>query len=685
MARLTRIKRDALDYYARDELEEPAIGGVWGQTYGSPFGSVSQSAEGVGILMDELSVAAGVRRKIAVLDLTFAAPKAVSVRWALADQVDSERIEAAHRKSVARSLWYLRTTDLVKLDRLDHPHGVQALSYAAFSHRLSRDGDPHLHDHVVLVNAAQFENLGMRALDLTRLTRVLPMLEVIYRAELERSLRSTLGIQLVGRQLGSLQIVGQPDALSAVFSSRRATVMEHSSRFGSSARSRALAALVTRPDKEVRTLSERRKAWRTLADPIVPSRGDRTRGVAYYRGEDLQAAGGVYLSPSPGHLHSEVGYQLLCDHERPVAEIVDGAAKSFGLDLGSDGESQGLLAIRIDRDRRAREGVTLAPPSTHTRLLGRSEREGRFLATRGLGVPYEGVRSGRVRLDVPAPERLAESQVNDLISARRLEGVARIAQETPQSRDPSEQDSRLVIKLDASREVSVFFARDAQRAYLVTRVRSYLHRDDASAALDVVVGGASRAGMRELHQAVFVDADRVSCRGLGSFAIGEPVRLRFEGGEASGLVVGGGAEELRIRDREGVESMWRPSSLSSIERTLMRTDGDRGPREWGIIEVSTPEFTEFTTTASYLERSNPLLRYDRIEELAHADFERLIPRGVVWARLARTRSGIDRVVEHVRSFDTQEMDLPVVSVGGPDQLARARSKMRARSGFELER
>ncbi|MGC8481952.1 MAG: MobF family relaxase, partial [Acidimicrobiales bacterium] len=228
MARMTRIMRSSLEYYARSELDEPLSGELWGRRYDGTSVRLEDPDEGVRVLMEELSEASGVRRRIAVLDLTFAAPKSVSVRWGLGAASDATQIETAHRESVARALWYLRTTDLGKLDHQSNPHGVLGLAYVAFTHRLSRDGDPHLHDHVVVMNAARFEELGMRTLDLARVASVLPMLEVVYRAELQRSLRRELGIELVGRQLGSLQIMGQSEALTTAFSSRREAIMSAS-------------------------------------------------------------------------------------------------------------------------------------------------------------------------------------------------------------------------------------------------------------------------------------------------------------------------------------------------------------------------------------------------------------------------------------------------------------------------
>lgn len=685
MARMTRIMRSSLDYYARSELDEHLSGEVWGRRYDGTSARLEDPNEGVGVLREELSEASGVRRRIAVLDLTFAAPKSVSVRWALGDATEAAQIETAHRESVARSLWYLRATDLRKLDHRGDPHGVIGLSYVAFTHRLSRDGDPHLHDHVVVMNAARFEDLGLRTLDLARLTRVLPMLEVVYRAELQRSLRRELGIELVGRQLGPLQIMGQSEALNATFSTRRETIMGASARFQSTARARQVAALATRPEKGTWSLEERRSRWRAMAEGISPTRVDRTKGAPYFRGEDLRAAGGVYMSPTPGHLHSEVGYRLLCDQERPVIEVVEAVSSSFGLTIVSEGGPQGLLAIRADQQARAREVTLPLEGAIQRRVLGRSEREERLLAARGMGVPYEGAVSGRVWLEVPAPERLAGSQIEQLVHARRIEGIGRISDLAAPGSTTDLQPSPLTIRLDPTREVSVFPSGQSQHEYLVVRLRSYLQDHDPSVALDLVVHGASRAWIAALHQSVFEGAQVVECTGKGRFALGEPVRITHAEGDTSGLVVGGGGKELLIKDREGVESSWALRDVLGIERTLIRHGRERAKYEWGIVEVATPSRSEFTTTMRYLELSDPLLRRDRLEELARADLAHLSPHGVIWARVMRTRTGVDRVLEHARSMDAQEAGVQLTGCGEDVRSYAVRPKRWIRDGIERGR
>ncbi|HZV73219.1 MAG TPA: MobF family relaxase [Conexibacter sp.] len=93
------------------------------------------------------------------LDVTFSAPKGVSVAWALGD--DRAGIEAAHEASVDAALGYLReSVELtVRYDPATGtvPDAAAHLHAAAFTHTTARGvgaavPDPQLHTHVVITS-----------------------------------------------------------------------------------------------------------------------------------------------------------------------------------------------------------------------------------------------------------------------------------------------------------------------------------------------------------------------------------------------------------------------------------------------------------------------------------------------------------------------------------------------------
>ena len=96
------------------------------------------------------------------IDLTFSAPKSVSVAWALADGWQREQIEQAHVIAVERSIEYLRSEIPAVRRRRGGPvleEPAKDLVAAAYRHTTARGvsgadaPDPQLHSHVVITAA----------------------------------------------------------------------------------------------------------------------------------------------------------------------------------------------------------------------------------------------------------------------------------------------------------------------------------------------------------------------------------------------------------------------------------------------------------------------------------------------------------------------------------------------------
>ncbi|KJE78195.1 MobF family relaxase [Ferrimicrobium acidiphilum] len=281
--RLFKI-RGSLGYYAQQELSDEI--GIMRRLDFS--GSEDRDRTEVVGLGDAIDAAEGVRNPIKALDFTIAAPKAVSVLWALASDAERDQIEGVHHVAVARTFRLMVELDSAKCSR-----GVLAPieNLAAFDigHRLSRAGDPHLHSHLVVINSAMAGDRTV-ALDHERWARGLPVYELCYRSELAHLLHS-LGVELTGIGLESWQIKGQPESLLTVFSKRRHDVVAtvEGSR---SSRSRQLAVLATRQPKVLYSQAELRARWESEARlgadraPLaVPARGG-SRAVAKVRVND---------------------------------------------------------------------------------------------------------------------------------------------------------------------------------------------------------------------------------------------------------------------------------------------------------------------------------------------------------------------------------------------------------------
>jgi conjugative relaxase-like TrwC/TraI family protein len=90
-------------------------------------------------------------------DLTFSAPKSVSLTWALGGPEAGQAVMDAHHSSVDAALDYMQrqacwTRRGAGGSQFVHGNGYLA---AAFDHRSSRAGDPQLHTHVLVANATR--------------------------------------------------------------------------------------------------------------------------------------------------------------------------------------------------------------------------------------------------------------------------------------------------------------------------------------------------------------------------------------------------------------------------------------------------------------------------------------------------------------------------------------------------
>jgi conjugative relaxase-like TrwC/TraI family protein len=99
------------------------------------------------------------RTKVAAFDLTFSAPKSVSVLFAIADETVSEALLAAHEKAVEEAFAYVEREACFTRRGRNGVYRVRGDGFlaAAYRHRLSRAGDPQLHTHVVVANMTRAE------------------------------------------------------------------------------------------------------------------------------------------------------------------------------------------------------------------------------------------------------------------------------------------------------------------------------------------------------------------------------------------------------------------------------------------------------------------------------------------------------------------------------------------------
>lgn len=153
-----QVARGFDDYYSgRGEAPGQWIGrgaeelGLEGRVSGEQFRAMIAGIDPSDPGLARVLRAPGARMKVVAWDLTFSAPKSVSVEAVVQDEATRAQIAAAHEAAAAAALAYIEER-AVKVRR---GHGGaevlpgEGLIAAAYRHRMSRALDAQLHTHVV--------------------------------------------------------------------------------------------------------------------------------------------------------------------------------------------------------------------------------------------------------------------------------------------------------------------------------------------------------------------------------------------------------------------------------------------------------------------------------------------------------------------------------------------------------
>jgi conjugative relaxase-like TrwC/TraI family protein len=198
-------------------------------------------------------------------DLTFSAPKSLSVLWAAGDETQRVELEAAHRHAVAGALTFVVAEHLVSVRR--GAGGIireraADLIVAEFDHFTSREGDPNIHSHCVLMNVAGRQDGGHGALEPEKLFVWQKVVGAAYRAGLAERLRG-LGFDLREAGRDQIEIRGMPQSVIEAFSKRSHQIEAMVGREASGAQ-KEMAALATRGAKREIPIGEQLEArWRS--------------------------------------------------------------------------------------------------------------------------------------------------------------------------------------------------------------------------------------------------------------------------------------------------------------------------------------------------------------------------------------------------------------------------------------
>src|SRR5665648_382011 len=230
------------------------------------------------------------RRAVVGYDLTFTAPKSVSVLWALADHATRTTVYEAHRAALASALDFFEQT--VIRTRVGEAGRRQVrtkgMIAAAFDHWDTRAGDPNLHTHVVVANKVQGPDGAWRSVDGRTVHAAVVTVSEHYDALLADELARRLPVEWSMRDRGprrnpAFELTGIGDDLLAHFSARaeqihcaeQAWLAQFEADHGraptrvETTKARQHLTRATRPPKTVRSLADLLADWSNRARALT--------------------------------------------------------------------------------------------------------------------------------------------------------------------------------------------------------------------------------------------------------------------------------------------------------------------------------------------------------------------------------------------------------------------------------
>ncbi|AAM39277.1 MobF family relaxase [Xanthomonas citri pv. citri] len=188
------------------------------------------------------------------LDLTFSAPKSVSMQALVAGDKD---VTAAHDRAVTRALEQVERLAEArkKVKGKSYRERTGNMVIGKFRHEMSRAKDPQLHTHSVVLNMTQRADGAWRALSNEDIFRVQHEVDALYKAELARGLQALgYAIRLVDDQ-GNFELDHISRDQIEAFSARsrlieEALANEGKTRATATTLEKQIISLATRPRKD---------------------------------------------------------------------------------------------------------------------------------------------------------------------------------------------------------------------------------------------------------------------------------------------------------------------------------------------------------------------------------------------------------------------------------------------------
>ena len=340
-------------------------------------------------------------------DFAVNAPKSVSI---MALVMDDARIVAAHEGAVSSALDYLeehaalrRRTD----GEIVH-HTTGRLLFARFTEHASRELDPHLHTHVVVLNMTnEGDGAPMASLETRAMFAEQMVAGQVYRNELAHQLRG-LGYEIdFGPRSGLFEIVGVPREFITATSQRAEQIDFHAREHGLQGQAaRRRSFYETRRAKERLGLDELRDQWVRRAGPFRDALAATISAAGGCEGD------GVSLDPATARRATLFGIR-----QAETREAVNNLGRMYRFALASHVGEVRLADIR----------PLITEHELRAKLLATREPTGDVVLTRG----RTSRRTARLEMALSQHLALAVDDARPIASSDRLLAVLDSAGLTP--------------------------------------------------------------------------------------------------------------------------------------------------------------------------------------------------------------------------------------------------------------
>jgi conjugative relaxase-like TrwC/TraI family protein len=398
-------------------------------------------------------------------DFAVNAPKSISI---MALVMSDERIVEAHEQAVSSALSYLE--EHAALRRRDSGeivhHTTGRLLFARFTEHASRELDPHLHTHVVVMNMTNDgDGARMASLETRAMFAEQMVAGQVYRNDLAHGLRG-LGYEIeFDPRRGLFEIAGVPKAFIAETSQRAEQIDAHALEHGLTGQAaRRKSFYETRPAKKRAGLESLLSQWTARAER--------------YREELEQTREGAAASIKRGEIGAAVDARraaLFGIRQAETREAVNNLGQMIRIGLASHVGEVRLEDVRpllVEHEARAKLLVTREPTGDRALTRGRTTR-----------------RTARLEIALSQQLALALDDARPIASADRL----LIALEAA-GLSPAQEQALVTIAMSRDRITGIHGVAGAGKSTLIRSLREAAEHGTTLIALAPTSSAAANLG-----------------------------------------------------------------------------------------------------------------------------------------------------------------------------------------------